>query len=363
MSLTRRRRRTTIRDVAQRAGVSNGAVSLALSGKAGVADSTRERIIAAADELRWRPSIGARALQTSRAFAVGLILARDPELLSADPFFPTFIAGVESELAVRNYALLLQVVRDDPVTEAEAYRRLAQEGRVDGVFLTDLHRDDRRVALVQELELAAIAVGSPSTPLSIPSVGIDDRVGVRQAVRHLLSLGHRRIAFVGGTPGYVHSESRLAAWRQGHRDAGIAPGRFVAADFTGAGGAAATARLFDAGNPPTAIVFANDLMAIAGMSFAGQRGIEVPGQLSIVGFDDIPLAAHLHPPLTTVRQDVLSWGRASAGALVSLVQEREVVIGELPPSQLVLRATTAPPPDRDGMANQGRRWRTICQDV
>ena len=136
-------------------------MSLALSGKAGVAESTRERIIAAADELGWRPSIGARALLSSRAFAVGLILARDPELLGADPFFPTFIAGVESELAQRRYALVLQVVPDEPHAEGEAYRRLAQEGRVDGVFLTDLHRDDRRIALVQELELPAIAIGSP----------------------------------------------------------------------------------------------------------------------------------------------------------------------------------------------------------
>jgi len=323
------------------AGVSNGAVSLALSGKAGVAESTRERIVAAADTLGWRPSIGARALLTSRAFAVGLILARDPELLGADPFFPAFIAGVESELAQRNYALVLQVVRDDPRSEAEAYRRLAQEGRVDGVFLTDLHRNDHRIALVQGLHLAAIAVGSPSPAATIKRVGIDDRVGIREAVEHLLSLGHRQIAFVGGTPGYVHSASRLAAWRGAHRQANVAPGRAVTADFTGAGGAAATARLLDGPNPPTAIVYANDLMAIAGMSVAAQRGIDVPRRLSVIGFDDIPLAAHLNPPLTTVRQDVLGWGRASAAALLSLIADREVPAPELPPSQLVLRGTTA----------------------
>jgi DNA-binding LacI/PurR family transcriptional regulator len=350
LTLTRRRRRTTIQDVARLAGVSNGAVSLALSGKAGVAQSTRERIIAAADELAWRPSIGARALLSSRAFAVGLILARDPELLGADPFFPSFIAGVESELAQRNYALVLQVVRDEPRAEAEAYRRLAQEGRVDGVFLTDLHRHDRRIPLVQELHLRAVAVGSPNPAAPIPSVAIDDRVGVGEAVRHLLSLGHDRIAFVGGTPGYVHSASRLAAWRQALRQAGVAPGPVVTADFTGKGGAAATARLLDGTDRPTAIVYANDLMAIAGMSVAGQRGVDIPGQLSVVGFDDIPLAAHLHPPLTTVRQDVLDWGRASAAALLSRIEDREIAAAGLPPSRLVLRATTAPPARRDGRA-------------
>jgi len=343
LTLIRRRRRTTIQDVARLAGVSNGAVSLALSGQAGVADSTRERIIAAADELGWRPSIGARALLSSRAFAVGLVVARDPELLGADPFFTSFIAGVESELAQRRYALVLQVVRDEPRAEAEAYRRLAQEGRVDGVFLTDLYLGDRRIDLVQELELPAVAIGSPSPAAPIPSVGIDDRVGVLEAVRHLLSLGHDRIAFVGGTEGYVHSADRLAAWQQAHEEAGAVPGRVVTADFTGSGGADATAELLDGGIRPTAIVYANDLMAIAGMSVAAQRGIDVPGQLSVVGFDDIPLAAYLNPPLTTVGQDVLSWGRAAAAALLSLIEDREVADTGLPPSKLVLRATTAPP--------------------
>lgn len=350
VTLTRRRRRTTIQDVARLAGVSNGAVSLALSGQAGVADSTRERIIAAADELGWRPSIGARALLSSRAFAVGLILARDPELLGADPFFPTFIAGVESELAQRRYSLVLQVVDDEPRAEAEAYRRLGLEGRVDGVFLTDLHRDDRRIRLVQELELPAIAIGSPSPAARIPSVGIDDRVGVRGAVRHLLELGHRRIAFVGGTPGYVHSASRLAAWRQAHRQAGVVPGPHVTADFTGAGGAAATTRLLEGPERPSAIVYANDLMAIAGLSVAAQRGIDVPRELSVVGFDDIALAAHTNPPLTTVRQDVLSWGRAAAVALLSLIEGREIASAALPLPQLMLRATTAPPGERDRRA-------------
>jgi DNA-binding LacI/PurR family transcriptional regulator len=350
LTLIRRRRRTTIQDVARLAGVSNGAVSLALSGQAGVAESTRERIIAAADELGWRPSIGARALLSSRAFAVGLILARDPELLGADPFFPTFIAGVEAELAQRRYALVLQVVQDEPHAEAEAYRRLAQEGRVDGVFLTDLHRDDRRIRLVQELDLPAIAIGSPSPTAPIPSVGIDDRVGVREAVRHLLELGHRRIAFVGGTPGYVHSASRLAAWRQAHRQAGVVPGPLVTADFTGAGGAAATSRLLEGPERPSAIVYANDLMAIAGLSVAAQRRIDVPGELSVVGFDDIALAAHTNPPLTTVRQDVLTWGRAAAVALLSLIEGREVATPALPLPQLMLRATTAAPGERDRRA-------------
>jgi DNA-binding LacI/PurR family transcriptional regulator len=340
----RRRRRATIKDVARLAGVSNGAVSVAVSGQTGVADSTRVRILAAADELGWRPSIGARAMRSSRAFAVGLILARDPALLGADPFFPSFIAGVESELAPVGYALVLQVVHADRTAISHAYRRLAREGRVDGVFLTDIRRDDPRLPLVQELHLPAIAVGKPSGRSTLTSIGIDDRVGIREAVDHLARLGHRRIAFVGGTRGYVHSISRQTAWRDGLRHAGLPDGPSVAADFTAAGGAAATTRLLDLAEPPTAIVYANDLMAMAGMAIAAQRGIVVPTDLSIVGFDDVPLAAHMNPPLTTVRQDVVLWGRAAAAALLELVENRSPALTSLPPSQLVLRATTAPVP-------------------
>lgn len=344
MSLARKRRRATIEDVAKMAGVSNGAVSLAVSGQAGVADSTRVRIIAAADELGWRPSIGARAMRSSKAFAVGLILARDPALLGADPFFPSFIAGVESELAPVGYSLVLQVVHDDNDAVSDAYRRLAREGRVDGVFLTDLRRDDTRLQLVQDLHLRAIAIGKPVGRSALPSIGIDDRVGIRQAVDHLISLGHERIAFIGGTRGYVHSAARLGAWRDGLRAARVAIGPTIAADFTAAGGAAATARLLEVPDRPTAIVYANDLMAIAGMSVAAQLGLNVPDDLSIVGFDDVPLAAHVNPPLTTVRQDVVLWGRVAAAALLGLIEHRTPVPETLPPSQLVLRASTAPVP-------------------
>ena len=270
-------------------------------------------------------------------------------MLGADPFFPSFIAGVELELSQRGYSLVIQVVRDDPPAELAAYRRLAQEGRVDGVFLTDLRRRDPRLPLVEELGLPAIAVGKPAERTAIPIVAIDDRAGIRQAVEHLLSLGHRRIAFVGGTPGYVHSASRLAAWRKALRAAEVLPGPVIVADFTAAGGAAATLRLLDSPDPPTAVMFASDLMAIAGMSMASQAGMELPRTLSIVGFDDVPLAAHVHPALTTVRQDVVSWGRAAAAALLSSVDERVVSIPMLQPSQLVVRASTAPAP------GQGRR--------
>jgi DNA-binding LacI/PurR family transcriptional regulator len=338
-----RGRGPTIVDVARRAGVSKGAVSFALNDRPGVAPGTRDRILAAARELGWQPSTRARALSRSRAYAVGLVMRRAPELLGADPFFPQFLAGVESALAERGSALVLQVVGDDDEAEAGSYRRLAAQGRVDGVFLNDMLVDDHRFDLLASLGLPAVAVGRPAGPCPFPMVTVDDRQGVVRTVEHLLGLGHRRIAFVGGTAGYVHSSSRRAAWRQALAAAGVAPGPDLVADFTGPGGAAATRALLDLPDPPTAIVYANDVMAIAGMGVAIGLGLAVPGDLSVTGFDDVPLAAHLAPPLTTVRQDAMGWGRAAAEVLLAVGEGRPATDVELAPAAPIFRASTGPP--------------------
>jgi DNA-binding LacI/PurR family transcriptional regulator len=321
--------------------VSKGAVSFALNDRPGVGPQTRDRILAAARELDWQPSTRARALSRSRAFAVGLVLRRAPELLGADPFFPQFLAGVEAVLAERDSTLLLQFVGDDEA-EAASYRRLAGQGRVDGVFLNDLRVRDRRFDLLTGLGLPAVAVGRPAGACPFPVVTVDDRQGVTATVEHLLGLGHRRVGFVGGTDGYVHSRSRRAAWRAALRSAGVTPGPELVADFTGPGGAAATRALLELADPPTAIVYANDVMAIAGMGVAVGRGLAVPGDLSVTGFDDVPLAAHVAPPLTTVRQDAQAWGREAAEVLLAVSEGRAAVDVELPPATPVFRSSTGP---------------------
>ena len=209
----------------------------------------RDRILAAARELGWQPSTRARALSRSRAFAVGLVMRRAPELLGADPFFPQFLAGVESVLAERGSALVLQVVADDDEAEASSYRRLATQGRVDGVFLNDLRVEERRFGLLAGLGLPAVAVGRPTGPCPFPVVTVDDRQGVAGTVAHLLGLGHRRVAFVGGTEGYVHSLSRRTPGARPWRRPGSPPGPSWA-DFTGPGGAAATRALLELSHHP-----------------------------------------------------------------------------------------------------------------
>jgi LacI family repressor for deo operon, udp, cdd, tsx, nupC, and nupG len=333
---------TTITDVARAAGVSKAAVSFALNDKPGVAADTRARILAVARELGWTPSLRGRALSVSRALAVGLVIARLPETLGADPFFGSFISGIETVLSERGYALMLQVVSDQD-SELESYRQLAANGRVDGVFLTDMRVDDLRPQLLDDLGLPTVVIGPAPGDGPWSAVYIDDRLGIAAAVEHLVWLGHRSIAHVSGPTELVHSVSRRAAWARAVADAGLPPGPCITADFSAQGGASATDALLSLEEPPTAIVYANDLMAIAGMSTAASRGVEVPGQLSVTGFDDAPLSAYIQPALTTVRTDVVGWGSAAAKQLLAIIDREGDCEIDLPAPEFVIRASTAPP--------------------
>jgi DNA-binding LacI/PurR family transcriptional regulator len=341
-----RARRVTIADVAARAGVSPGAVSFALNDRPGVGTVTRRRILDAAAELNWTPNLRARSLSRSRAFAVGLVLARPPETLGADPFFPAFIAGVESTLAGLGYSLVLTVV-PDAEAERRTYRRMASEGRVDGVFLTDLRRQDPRIALLTELGLPAVTLGRPDVDSPFPAVSLDDTAGVTELVEALLARNHTSIAHVCGPVAFLHVRSRRKAWRQTLVRAKVRPGPVIVADFSAAGGATATERLLRAAEPPTAIVYGNDVMAIAGMAVAQQHRVALPRRLSITGFDDIELASHVHPPLSTVRNNPLQWGQTAARVLLDLVDGLPVHDIALPAAEMVMRAsiTRAPKPN------------------
>lgn len=336
-----RGQKVTIGDVAARAGVSKSAVSFVFNGRPGVGETAKQRILEAARELDWRPDARARALSRSRAQALGLIIRRDPELLSTDPFFPQFVAGVESTLSTVGYALVLQVV-DGEQAERDAYSRFAHESRVDGVFLTDLRTQDERPSILAALGMPCVLLGSDDDMNGSSLIGLDDAAGIRRAVRHLHALGHQRIAHVAGADRYVHSRVRRDAWADEMSQLGLAPGPIVGADFTGASGARATHELLDHPQPPTSIIYANDIMAIAGISAAIDRGVRVPHDLSIVGFDDIPLAPYVIPPLTTVRQDVFQWGNACARALVSIVEDEAPGSIQLPPVEFIVRGSTGP---------------------
>jgi len=338
------KQRPTIADVAREAGVSKGLVSFALNDRPGVAPSTRDRILKVADEIGWIPSVRARSLSTDRSFALGLVIARDPQILSGDPFFPAFIAGVESALAPVEQALVLSMVGSEQA-EIASYRKLVAHDRVDGVILTDLRQNDPRVALVAELGLPAVTLGHPDEPAGIPAVLLDDTPGVRDVVAHLAALGHTRFAHVAGPSRMLHGERRARSFTAALAELGLPAGTIVETDFTAADGARATRELLAAPDRPTAIVFANDPMAIAGLGVAQRLGIEVPHELSITGFDGSDVGAYLHPALTTVTTAAQAWGRAAAELLLHVIDSPGVSATDvvLPPATLVIRNSTAPP--------------------
>ena len=334
--------RVTITDVARHAGVSKTLVSFALNDRPGVGAEARGRILAAAAELGWRPSQRARSLSVSRAFALGFVVARPPQMLGADPFFPSFIAGVETVLSQTDRALVLLVVRDE-AAEVAGYERLARDGRVDGVFLSDLRHHDPRLDHLQRLGLPAVTLNRPAVRSPFPAVCLDDRAGVGEAVAHLVALGHTRIGHVCGPPTFLHSSSRRDAWAAAVQAHGLHPGPEAVGDFTPASGAVATRELLRAPDPPSAIVYGNDLMAMAGLTVAHQLGVPVPGGLSVTGFDDSAPAAHTLPALTTVRADTVAWGEECARVLLSLVDGGAPDDVEMPPARLVVRDTTGSP--------------------
>ncbi len=334
--------RATIKDIAERAGVSKGAVSYALNGRPGVSDGTRERILAIADELGWYPNRAARALSAARADACGLVLARPAQTLALEPFFMEFLSGVESELARRSVALTIQLVKDTR-EEIAVYRRWWGEHRVDGVLMVDLRIDDPRIDELVRLGLPAVVVGGPLENRSLPSVWHDERAVVAEAVQYLAALGHRRIAHVAGVPDFVHTTQRIDAFWSASHDLGL-QAEVVETDYSAELGARATRKLLSSRTPPTAIVFDSDLLAVTGLGVAQQMGFTVPDDLSIIGWDDSLISQVVHPPLTAITRDITAYGVAATRRLFEAIEGRADGDVETTRGELTTRGSTAPRP-------------------
>ncbi|SCL29608.1 transcriptional regulator, LacI family [Micromonospora nigra] len=338
-------KRPTIADVARRAGVSKGAVSYALNGQPGVSEATRQRILAIAAEIGFNPSSAARALSGSTAEAVGLALRRPARTLGIEPFFMELISGVEAELSARSYALTLQVVSDQDA-ELAVYRRWWGERRVDGVLVCDLRVDDRRVPALEELGLPAVVIGGPRGTGALASVWVDDAAALVETVEYLYALGHRRIARVGGLPDLLHTAVRTAAFTEVCDRLGLAGAATVSSDYTGEEGARATRRLLSSASRPTAVIYDNDVMAIAGLSVAQEMGLAVPGDLSIVAWDDSPLCQLVHPPLTALSRDIPAYGAHAARQLLAVIGGAQGTTVQDEAAHLTPRGSTAPPRPR-----------------
>ncbi|MEU5393970.1 LacI family DNA-binding transcriptional regulator [Streptomyces tibetensis] len=336
--------RVTIKDVAARAGVSKGAVSLAFNHKPGLSEATRDRIFRAAHELGWAPSLTARTLAGSRVDVVGLAVCRPARVLGLEPWYMEFVSGVQSVLTEHSSSLLLRLVRnmDEEVGVQEAWWRARQIG---GSILVDFRADDPRAAMTQRLGMPAVAVGHPSLTGGLTSVWTDDATAVTEAVRYLAALGHRRIARVGGAADLGHSAIRTAAFDQAAGTLALAGAWQVGTDFSGDAGARATRSLLTAARAdrPTAILYDNDIMAVAGLSVAAEMGLRVPEDVSLLAWDDSQLCRLTHPTLSAMSHDVHGFGADVARTLFSVIAGGEGGSHPVPTPVLMPRGSTAPP--------------------
>lgn len=318
----------TMRDVAHEAGVSIATVSRYYNASGPVRETTRARIERIAERLRYAPNIAARSLNTRTTDTIGVLL---PDLYGE--FFSELLRGLDR--AARAHGLHLLVAGAHGDADALSHAARALHGRVDGLIVMSPEADAD--ALRQRLppDLRLVLLGGASAALAV-----DNRGGARAATEHLAGLGHTRIAHLRGTAGNADADERLAGYAAAMAAAGLAPD-VLNGDFTEEAGGAAVERLLarSPGERPTALFAANDAMAVGALAALRARGLSAPADLALVGFDDVPLASHLTPALTTVHVPTAELG---AAAVERLRRNGDSGVSDAPqmlPALLVVRAS------------------------
>jgi LacI family transcriptional regulator len=333
----------TIRDVARLADVHPGTVSRALNPdtRTLVNDETAARVLAAAGELGYRPNPIARGLKTNRSYTVGVLI---PDL--TNPLFPPIVRGIDDRLAADGYTPLLVSTDGDPERERVSVEAMLAR-QVDGFIAATARFDVEPVAEASAHGRPVVLVNRSLEDGSLPSVTVDDRMGSRLAVDHVVALGHERIAYVAGPQNVSTGHRRYHGFLGTMQDHGLpAPSERIA--FAGAfaedAGADACARVLAADPTVTAIITANDLLAMGCYDALAARGLTCPESVSIVGFNDMLFIDKLHPPLTSVRVPQRQIGYTAADLLLAQLGDEPPAPSEvmLEPT-LVVRGSTAPP--------------------
>ncbi|PWI17918.1 LacI family transcriptional regulator [Streptomyces sp. Act143] len=334
-------RRPTMKDIAQRAGVSESAVSFALNDRPGVSEVTRARVRRVAEQLGWRPSTAARQLSGEGAATVGFVLARPAHTLGVDSFFLQLVSGIQEVLSERHLGLLFQVV-DDIEDECAVYRRWWAEHRVDGVLMVDPRTDDPRPGLLDELGLPAVVIGGApeASHAALSTVWADDVAAMRVVVDELYALGHRRILHIAGLPGLAHTQRRVESLRAEAERRGLGEVRSVTTDYSDAQSAAVTREVLGEPAAPTALIYDNDVMAVAGVAAAAELGFAVPADVSVVAWEDSALCRMVRPGLSALSRDSVAFGRTAAKGLLALLDGAPARTVGVPLPQLIVREST-----------------------
>ncbi|MBC7227834.1 MAG: LacI family DNA-binding transcriptional regulator [Thermoflexales bacterium] len=333
----------TIREVARRAGVSIATVSYVLNESAPISEETRARVLAAAAELGYRPSALARSLRARQSHTIGYSwhhVPRDRWHPILDPFLYSMAQAAEAE----GYHILTfaQPADGDPW---RPYQELMLTGRVDGFILSETNRDDPRIRYLLDHDFPFVAFGRANEEWDFPYVDVDNAAGTRMAVEHLVKLGHRRIAVIAWPEDSLTGSYRLQGYLEGMAAAGLPvdPAWIVRTEHSEAAGRQAMGALLalPPDRRPTAVVTMSDLMAIGAMNGLYEAGLQPGRDVSVVGFDDVPMAQYLRPPLTTVRQPVAEVGAKVVEMLLKIIRgeplpERKVLL----PPRLIVRESS-----------------------
>jgi LacI family transcriptional regulator len=330
--------RTTLKNLAARAGVHPSTISRVVNNDPllRVSAETRARIEALLQETGYRPDVVARSLKLRQTFVLAMII---PDI--TNPLFANIFLGIEDAASERGYSVLLANTGGSPERERD-HLRTVQARRVDGLVLASAMLRDPSVGWLREQTIPHVLVNRYSDQRDL-FVGADDFGGARTATEHLLSLGHRRIAHLSGGHGISTAVERRRGYLTALREAGIEPEAelVVESGYLEETGRVGMERLLALPDPPTAVFAVNDMVAIGAHGALLERGLQIPGDIALVGYNDVPLASRLEPALTTLRVPVKDYGRISAEMLIELIQtgrttRRRVVM--LP--ELIVRGST-----------------------
>jgi DNA-binding LacI/PurR family transcriptional regulator len=320
--------RPTLEEVAARAGVGRGTVSRVINGSPRVSAEAREAVLRAIDELGYVPNRAARTLVTQRTDTVALVISESEQRLFAEPFFAGIIRGISPELHDVGLQLLLALARS-PAEYARLENYLTGQ-HVDGVLMTSLHGNDPLPAKLEAGGVPTVLGGRPPGLSPISYVDVDNRVGARQAVEHLIRSGRRRIATITGPQDMGVGIDRLQGYRDALAEAGL-PELVVHGDFSEASGVTGAAELLERHPDMDAVFAADDPMALGAMRVLTKHGRRIPEDVAVIGFEDSASAPLADPPLTTVHQSVEEMGRQMARLLIARIQ------GEQPPAPVILQ--------------------------
>ncbi len=335
--LRRPLRQPSIKDIARLARVSHPTVSRALQNSPLVNPETAAKIRKIADEAGYRASAVARGLVTRRTRTIGLVVTT-----VADPFASEVVCGVEQTANDHGYSVFLADSNADPVREKKVVQSLA-ERRVDGIIVTSSRVGALYLPLLKEMMVPIVLVNDQYPGEFVHSVMIANTEGMRAAAEHLIVLGHRRIAYLGDQFGYQSDVERHAGYQAALDAAGIAamPDLVARGDGKAEGAMEAVEKLLLLSDPPTAVCCYNDMTALGAMRQIRARGLRVPDDISVVGFDDLFFGPYLQPPLTTVRQPMRKMGQMAMESLFALMSGNESVAQIKVDAELVVRESTA----------------------